>query len=209
MARGGGWSRRAFTPPAAEIRRRVGMARAGLPRTTRGIRGLYAGGTLAHEAALILEPLVGPVSGNLTHRSGTIHAIFDLGADEFTLGRAHPMLDAGLRIEEIGKAARDTSVGILLLDAVLGHGAALDPVGDIAPAIEAARATARTRGSDLAVLATVVGTAGDPQGLVAQTAKLESAGAWVLPSKAQAARAAACIAGDDAVMERLLAEDPD
>jgi hypothetical protein len=38
-----------------------------------------------------------------------------------------------------------------------------------------------------------VGTDGDPQGLAAQTGQLEAAGVWVLPSNAQAARAAALI----------------
>jgi FdrA protein len=132
--------------------------------------------------------------------------VLDLGADEFTSGRAHPMLDPALRIREIQRAGADASVGILLADVVLGHGASRDPAGDIAPAIEAARETARARGGALAVVATVVGTAEDPQGLVSQIARLESAGAWVLPSNAQAARAAACIAGHESVMEGLLAE---
>ena len=35
-------------------------------------------------------------------------------------------------------------------------------------------------------------------------ARLEAAGAWVLPSNAQAARAAACIAGEPRVAETLL-----
>jgi FdrA protein len=43
----------------------------------------------------------------------------------------------------------------------------------------------------------VIGTEGDPQGLSAQVARLEDAGAWVLPSNAQAARAVAGIAGAD------------
>jgi FdrA protein len=54
------------------------------------------------------------------------------------------------------------------------------------------------------VVASVVGTAGDPQGLGRQVARLESAGAWVLPSNAQAARAAAAIAGGAGVTQKLL-----
>jgi hypothetical protein len=50
----------------------------------------------------------------------------------------------------------------------------------------------------------VIGTARDPQGLETQVARLESAGVWVLPSNAQAARAAACIAGGDPVVQSLL-----
>ena len=93
---------------------------------------------------------------------------------------------------------------MLLLDVVLGHGAAADPAGDIAPALEAARGAARARGRGLAIVASVVGTARDPQGLAAQVARLEAAGAWVLPSNAQAARAAAGIAGGDAILAALL-----
>jgi FdrA protein len=127
--------------------------------------------------------------------------VLDLGADEFTVGRAHPMLDAALRVEEIGRAAKEPDSAVLLVDVVLGHGAAPDPAGDIAPALEAARRGRR----GLAVVASVIGTAADPQGLAAQTARLEAAGAWVLPSNAQAARAAACIAGEARVAEALLA----
>ena len=172
------------------------------------IRGLYAGGTLAHEAALILEPWLGPIDTNMAPRpqplasSRSRHQIVDLGADEHTVSRAHPMLDPTLRLEAIAAAARDDDVGVLLLDVVLGLGAATDPAGDLAPALEAARG----RGRALAIVLSVIGTAADPQGLAGQIARLERAGAWVLPSNAQAARAAACIAGTDRVMNALLTD---
>jgi len=54
-----------------------------------------------------------------------------------------------------------------------------------------------------AYFASVIGTAADPQGLAGQIARLERAGVWVLPSNAQAARAAACIAGPEDVMKAL------
>lgn len=167
------------------------------------VRGLFAGGTLAYEALLILEPLLGAgaVGGNLGGHGGGPHRVLDLGADEYTVGRAHPMLDAALRVEEIERAAKEPDTAVLLVDVVLGHGAAPDPAGDIAPALEAAQRGRR----GLAVVASVVGTPADPQGLAAQTARLEAAGAWVLPSNAQAARAAACIAGEARVVEALLA----
>jgi FdrA protein len=114
------------------------------------------------------------------------------------------MLDPTLRVEAIRQAGLEPDVAVLLLDVVLGHGAAPDPAGDLVPAIEAAQAEARARGRGLAVVASVIGTAGDPQGLEPQVARLEAAGAWVLPSNAQAARAAACIAGGEPVMRSLL-----
>jgi len=203
------WQPRRFTVPGADAR--IAVARRGLTPGQSTVLGLYAGGTLAHESLLILEPLLGPVASNLSGAAGgegdggRVHQVLDLGADEFTVGRAHPMLDPTARVERIVRAAGRPDLAVLLLDVVLGHGAAEDPAGDVAPAIEAARATARAQGRELAVVASVVGTAADPQGLAAQTARLEAAGAWVLPSNAQAARAAAAIAGPESVRAALRA----
>jgi len=199
------WGPRAFALSREEILRRVQAERGDRSDQTRGVRGLYAGGTLAHEALGIMEPLLGPIDGNLAPapRPTSPHRVLDLGADELTVGRAHPMLDATLRAEWIERAGRDPAAGVLLVDVVLGHGAAADPAGDLASAIESARARARADGRRLVVVATVIGAAGDPQDLADQTARLEAAGAWVLPSNAQAARAAACIAGGPAVLDAL------
>ena len=209
---GARWSPRAFSLSSEEVRRRVEAARRGLRGGGTTIRGLYAGGTLAHEAALILGPWLGPIDTNMSPRppkgqssdapSRSRHQIVDLGADEHTVSRAHPMLDPTLRLQAIAAAAGDSDVGVLLLDVVLGLGAAADPAADLAPALEAARG----RGRPLAIVLSVIGTAADPQGLAGQIARLERAGAWVLPSNAQAARAAACIAGPDRVMRALLTE---
>jgi FdrA protein len=204
---GAPWTARAFSLAPSEIRARVQALRRELEPGQSAVRGLYAGGTLAHEAALILEPLLGPVASNFATGSAR-HHVLDLGADEHTIGRAHPMLDVTERVKAIASAAEDGDVAVLLLDVVLGHGAATDPAGDVAPALEAARQRARARGRGLAIVASVIGAEGDPQGLARQTARLEEIGAWVLPSNAQAARAAACIAGGAAVVERLLAEMP-
>ena len=206
---GARWQPRLFTIPGVDAQ--VSVARRGLTRGQSRVLGLYAGGTLAHESLLILEPLLGPIASNLSGATGGdrdgdgAHQILDLGADEFTVGRAHPMLDPTVRVEGIARAAAQPDLAVLLLDVVLGHGAADDPAGDVAPAIEAARGTARAHGRELAVVACVVGTAADPQNLAAQTARLEAAGAWVLPSNAQAARAAAAIAGPEAVRTALRA----
>ncbi len=208
-------TRRAFQPrafaDATGARARVKEFRAARGPGAAAVRGLFAGGTLAYEALLILEPLLGAgaVGGNLgadlVRHGGGPHRVLDLGADEYTVGRAHPMLDAALRVEEIERSAKEPDTTVLLVDVVLGHGAAPDPAGDIAPALEAARRHAQAHGRGLAVVASVIGTAADPQGLAAQTARLEAAGAWVLPSNAQAARAAACIVAEARVADTLLA----
>lgn len=204
MLHGTAWIPHPFIAPAGEIQRRVQAVRQTLASEQRALRALYAGGTLAHEAALILQPLLGPVAANLMPGSTGRHSVLDLGADEFTVGRAHPLLDPTLRVEAIRQAGLEPDVAVLLLDVVLGHGVAPDPAGDLVPAIQAARTEARARGRGLAVVASVIGTAGDPQGLQPQVGRLEAAGVWVLPSNAQAARAAACIAGGEPVMRSLL-----
>lgn len=200
------WRPVIFTSPVGEIRPRVEAVRSRMAKSQTAVRGLYAGGTLAHEARLTLEPLLGPVASNLVAGSeiATPHQILDLGADEFTVGHAHPMIDPTFRIDQTLAAGRDPSLAVLLLDVVLGYGASADPAGDLAPAIAAARQQAREGGRELAVVATVVGAVGDPQGLSTQIACLEAQGVWVMPSNAQAARVAAWLAGGEPVLSKLL-----
>lgn len=174
------------------------------------IRGIFAGGTLAHEALLILEGLAGSVASNLKQADLKVdavegHAVWDLGADEFTGGRPHPMIDGTLRREFLRREANDPSVGVILLDVVLGHGAHADPAGDILPGIQAAKAAAERKRQGLVFVGSVCGTAKDPQDLPAQCEKLEEAGVLLMPSNAQAARLAALIATRGAAMARLRA----
>ena len=129
------------------------------------VRGLYSGGTLCGEAAAIVG------RGTFT----------DFGADEYTQGRAHPMIDQSLRLEHLAAAGQDQEVTAALLDVVLGFGAHPDPAGELAPAIEAV---------DKHVIVALCGAAGDPQGLDAQRERLEAAGAAVVRSNALAARLA-------------------
>lgn len=151
------------------------------------IRGLFSGGSLAGEAKLVLRAELGTEAAT--------HEILDLGDDEYTVGRPHPMIDPRLRNEFIEATALDPSVGLILLDVVLGHGANADPAGVLVASIEAARATAATHGRRLEIVASVCGTAGDPQDLESQEATLRSAGVILAPSNARAARFAARLAG--------------
>ncbi|HEV8311252.1 MAG TPA: hypothetical protein VGW35_26620, partial [Methylomirabilota bacterium] len=178
---------RAFTPrpfgDPAEVRVRLERVSTGTGRRGRSLLGLYTGGTLAHEADLLLESLLGPGS----------HRVLDLGADEFTVGRPHPMLDPEARAARVREAGCDAALGVLLVDLVLGRAAHPDPASPLAVAIRDARAAAAADARELTVVASAVGTDGDPQGLAGQVAALEAAGAEVLPSNAQAARFAALL----------------
>jgi len=160
-------------------------ARARLAAGQRTVRGLYSGGTLCSEAGLILGALLGDDG----------FSVVDLGDDEYTVGRPHPMIDFRLRNEHVVAAAEDPSTAVILLDVVLGYGSHPDPAGAIAPAIERAVQAAAQAGRTLAIVASVCGAEGDPQGLDGQEATLRAAGALLTPSNAQAARLAARIVG--------------
>ena len=150
------------------------------------VRGLYSGGSLAGEAKLVLRSELGS-------EAAKTHEIIDLGDDEYTVGRPHPMIDPRLRNETIEATAADPTVAVILLDVVLGTGAHPDPAGVLVPAITAARATAAQAGRPIAVVASVCGTEGDPQGLGSQEATLTAAGVILASSNARAARIAASI----------------
>jgi len=150
----------------------------------RAIRGLYSGGTLAYEAALLLDGAFPQA------RIRGAHSLVDLGEDEFTVGRPHPMIDFRLRNERIAAAADDEATAVVLLDVVLGYGSHTDPAGELVPVLEAARAQAARAGRELIVVGSVCGTAGDPQGLGDQEARLSAAGVLLAPSNAGAARLA-------------------
>lgn len=142
-------------------------------RTPTGlVRGLFCGGTLCKEAALALG-------------AAQEHQLIDFGDDEYTRGRAHPMIDPTLRNQAIVDAGRDTRVRVVLLDFILGLGAHPDPVGAALPAIHAALSTGRDR--NLRMAAHVVGTDADPQDLARQETTLRDAGVEVFPSNYRAA----------------------
>jgi FdrA protein len=160
-----------FATTLVEVARQAGgappdEARLRRPPVRGEIRGLYSGGTLCTEAAAIAG------RGSFT----------DFGADEYTEGRAHPMIDFSLRLEHLAAAEEP----VLLLDVVLGYGAHADPAGELAPVIE---------GLDKHVIVALVGADGDPQGLDAQRERLEAAGAVVVRGNARAAALAKEAAG--------------
>ncbi len=188
VARGDRWTPRAFADPG-DVRRRLAGARPDGGQRDPGILGLYTGGTLAHEARLVLEPYVGAVALGAAPPGGPVgHRVVDLGDDTYTVRGPHPMIDPTARAADIVAAGETAGVGVLLLDVVLGKGAHPDPAGPVAAAVEAARERAARRGRRLDAVASVVGTPRDPQGLHRQVACLEAAGILVLPSNAEAAR---------------------
>ncbi len=151
----------------------------------RRVRGLYSGGTLASEAKVVLK-------GALRDAAGL--EVLDLGDDEYTVGRPHPMIDPRLRNEMIVATAADASVAVLLIDLVIGYGAHDDPAGAIVPAIAEARERAAAAARHLVVVGSVCGTEADPQRLSAQEERLADAGVVLGASNARAAATAALVA---------------
>lgn len=179
------------------LRAAVDEAAGALPAERRLVRGLFSGGTLCYEALVILSNILGPVYSNTPIRPGWglpapdgAHVCLDLGEEEYTRGRPHPMIDPEARIEHLQVEGGRPDVAVVLLDVVLGYGAHDDPAGRLAPVCAAIRAG----GEGPVVVAYVLGTGNDPQGLDTQRATLSEAGCIVPPTAGRAALAAAALA---------------
>ena len=167
-------------------------ARVGSVEETPGaIRGLFSGGTLRDEALAIVGAAAGAET-SLERAEAGAHVLLDLGDERFTEGRPHPMIDLSLRMSVLEEQALDPSVGVLLLDVVLGYGAHPDPAAELAPAL--GRVLEARRG-ELTAVVSLCGTARDPQGVDSQAERLHVAGAVVTRSNADAAELALAAAG--------------
>lgn len=153
-----------------------------MPPPRRGmLRGLFSGGTLCAEARSLARETLGEVGAGASDPG---HRLVDYGGDEYTRGRAHPMIDSSVRLRALLEAASDPASSVILLDLVLGYGAHPDPAAGLAPGLEAAASAA------LPVVVSLCGASGDPQGRDRQAAALVAAGAEVFLSNAAAARRA-------------------
>ncbi len=177
--------------PWREPARFEGKVTAGRPGGS--LRGLYAGGTLCDEAMILAVDRLGPVASNIPLDPAWAlpddlrshgHTMIDFGDDRLTHGRPHPMIDGSARADRLRAEVADPSTGVLLLDVVLGLGAAPDPASDLFEPIASATA------AGVPVVVAVVGTKDDPQDLTRQVATLRESGAWVFLSNADAASAA-------------------
>ncbi len=163
------------------------------------VRGFFTGGTLCYEAQVILSESLGPVYSNIPLQPGFglpapagAHICLDLGEEEYTKGRPHPMIDPAARKEIMQAEAFGPDIAVVLLDVVIGYGSHPDPAGEIAGTC------ADIAASGAAVVCYVLGARADRQGFDRQRAALAEAGAIVTISAAQAARVASVIAGRQA-----------
>ncbi len=163
------------------------------------LSALFSGGTLCDEAMHIWAEQLGPIYSNIPlkptwrlpeqeHGHVQGHCAIDFGADEYTRGRPHPMIDPSLRLKRLQAEAKNSDVSVILLDIVLGYCSHPDHASVYAPAIRAAREQANVANRPLTIVISLCGTEGDPQKLSLQAAQLRSAGAEVFTSNADAAQ---------------------
>ncbi len=169
-----------------------------LAASQRNVRALYTGGTLAGEACLILGSAM-PIESNIKIRTAALmedprkpsgSSVVDLGDDVFTKGKPHPMIEPTLRAEHMVKQAEDPTVGVILMDFVIGYGVHEDPVGCTIPYIKQAQEIAATQNRNLVIIGYVLGTETDPQKIDEQNKMLEDCGVLVAQTNAQAAKLA-------------------
>ncbi len=180
-------------PSLADVRARLAPGR-------RLVRGLFSGGTLCYESLVLLGRTLGEVRSNtpINPEWGlpappSSHQCLDLGEEEYTRGRPHPMIDPEARLELLRQHAADPEVAVIILDVVLGHGAHDDPASVFAEPCREAMADGGPQ-----VVAYVLGTEADPQGYTEQRERLAAAGCVVTETAARASLVAAAIATGDA-----------
>lgn len=187
-------------PSLADASARIGPGR-------KTVRGLFSGGTLCYESLVILSRRLGDVRSNtpinpdwgLPAPPGS-HQCLDLGEEEYTRGRPHPMIDPEARIEVLREHAADDDVAAIILDVVLGYGSNADPAGALAPVCADIMSSGGPQ-----IVTYVLGTDRDPQRRRAQRDTLVDAGCIVTETAARASLAAAALAtGDLSLIESSL-----
>ena len=157
-------------------------------RNQKYVRGLFSGGTFCAEAQILFKTLLtgvysnAPVGNTKQLRDSLVsqkHSVIDLGEDEFTVGRPHPMIDYSLRNRRILVEAADPETAVILLDVVLGYGSHPDPAAELSNVV-------RQASRKVSVVCSVTGTNQDPQNRGRVDVALRKAGAMVMPSNAAA-----------------------
>ena len=162
------------------------------------LRGLFSGGTLCDETQLLLKDTIGFTYGNAPLNpdfkladiwKSKENTIIDLGEDEFTAGRPHPMIDFSLRNKRIIQEAKDPETKVILLDVVLGYGSNLAPDEELVPVFKEAKQI----NPNLAIICSITGTDKDPQNRTKIKQALENAGAVVCETNVEASELAESI----------------
>ena len=172
------------------------------------IKGLFCGGTLTSEALCVIREKVNLVKSNVSRNKyektmnpfeEEHHLLLDLGSDEFTEGKPHPMIEPNLRNQYIVQEADKKSTAVLLLDFEIGYGSHQDPVGESLDTLIEAKEIAKSNNCYLSIVAYVCGTEKDKQNLKNQEKKLRDIGVIVADSNEMASNIASMIANREVI----------
>lgn len=166
----------------------------------RYLRGVFTGGTFNYEAQAVLKnagfalasnaPLAGVERFSAQDlATSTGHVLWDLGDDDYTLGRPHPMIDPSLRNAYLLREAAREEVAVVLFDVVLGFGSDPDPLQSLVPTLKAIRALPHPP----LLLTHLCGTDTDPQSYATVKATLEAYGVVVAQSNWEASQLASIL----------------
>ncbi len=166
------------------------------------LRALFSGGTFCDETQMFFQNIKEPVYSNTP--VGNVkkikdiwksekHTIIDLGDDDFTVGKPHPMIDYSTRNKRILTEADDPETAVILLDVVIGYGSNMNPLAELVPVIKEVRNISKQQGKHIPVIASVTGTDKDPQNRAVVKAGLEAEGVVVMESNAAASELAGLI----------------
>lgn len=163
------------------------------------IKAYYSGGTLASEASMLISEAldINNKGTNLITDDGFV--VIDLGDDEYTQGKPHPMIDPEVRVSKMQEAALDDRTKVVLFDVVLGYGSHQDMAQALAPAI----ANIMEQNADIEFVATVCGTNLDPQGYDKQVKTLKDLGVKVFDTNEEAVLTALNIIGKPLVLDSI------
>ncbi|MDI6766906.1 MAG: acyl-CoA synthetase FdrA [Bacteroidota bacterium] len=186
----------------SEIEQIAKVEKAKLSLGQKYLRALYSGGTFCDEAQLLCQNVLGEVYSNIPFGSSKKlkdssksekHTILDLGDDEFTVGKPHPMIDYSTRNKRIISEAEDPETAVILLDIVLGYGSNMDPLVEIIPVLKEVKKITVQQKRYVPVVCSVTGTDKDPQNRTAVVTALGAGGVKVMESNAAASMLAISI----------------
>ena len=166
------------------------------------LRGLYSGGTFCDETQLLCKGKLTDVYSNTPvgeakklkdKNKSEKNTIIDLGDDEFTMGKPHPMIDYTARCKRLIAEAEDPETAVILLDIVLGYGSNMDPMAEILPVFKKIKEITAAKKTHIPIISCVTGTDKDPQNRTKVVSAMEAEGVIVMKSNAAAARLAILI----------------
>lgn len=159
--------------------------------------GIFGGGSLCFESMYFTKKdLEGKLYSNgsmegftdYNKRNDDGHLLLDMGEDEFTVGKPHPMINPETKIKRTLEEMKEETTAVVLTDCVIGYGAHEDPAGLLRDAVLEFKG--KNPGNKVVLVASVCGTEGDPQVYSTSVKKLEQAGIIVANSNYEATQIA-------------------